>query len=380
MKKIFTLLLILIFRISDSSELTFNGLSFLGNFNQKERYPIAADFSIQDQEKFNKLVIEEINNASPNLSQFKIITNSKKISDGAAKLLTLGLNGEEIERIKEKDGIYSVYKVYAQILIFDLNEKKVVINYPILAQHQELTKDIPTEEFDKTALRNIYFNINQESSVIKEWVKNLTEVNLKESGALHLQLRNVDLDGPVEQQLPDYLIKNDRFKISTAQKFEYQLASNQKVPILPFTIGELGNKDKLRARFSDAETYELKIPDPDYIIDLLIREFKMVKVDAANYDGYVFGSFITMSVEEPLTKKNILSSKFNRKNEVQFNKYDNVEITDPWVFYLRSQDALFSILTEQVSKRDEDKLIQITSTKDISQQLKNFEEVIKKCR
>ena len=380
MNKILILLLILAFKISHSSELSFNGLSFLGNFNQKERYPVASDFSIQDLEAFNELVIKEVNKASGNFNQFNIITKSRRISEGGTKLLTLGLNGEEIERIKEKDGIYSIYKIYAQILIFDLNEKKVVINYPILAQHQEFTKDMPSQDFDKEALRNIYFNLNQESSLIKEWVKSLAMINLKDSGALHLQLRSVDLDEAVKQQLPNYLIKNDRFKISTAQKFEYQLASNQNVPILPFTIGELGNKDKLRARFSDAETYELKIPDPDFVIDLLIRKFKMAKVDAANYDGYVFGSFITMNVEEPLTKKNILLSKFNQKNTVHFNKYDKIEITDPWVFYLRSQDALFSILTEQVSKRDEDKLTEMTSTKDINQQLKKFEEIIKKCR
>lgn len=380
MNRILILLLLFVFQFSYSIELTFNGLAFLGNFNQKERYPVASGFSNEDLENFNKSVYEEIKKATANISQFEISTKSGKISDGGAKILTFGLNGEEIERIKEKDGVYSVYKVYAQILIFDLNEKKVIINFPILAQHQELTENFPDDIFDKDAFKKIYFNLNQDSSVIKEWVKNLSAVNLKESGALHLQLRNVELDEAVKKQLPDHLLKNDRFKIFTAQKFEYQLASNQKVPILPFTIGELGNKDKMRARFSDAETYELKIPDPDYVIDLLIREFKTAKVDAANYDGYVFGSFITLNVEEPLTKKIILSSKFNRKNNVQFNKYDKIEITDPWVFYLRSQDALFSSLTQQVSIRDEEKLAELTSTKDINQQLKNFEETIQKCR
>ena len=365
---------------ANAIELTFNGLSFLGNFNQKERYQVAANFTNEDLGKFNKSLLKKIKQSAGSFNQFVIKTKAGKIKEGGAKLLTFGLNGEEIERLKEKDGFYSMYKVYAQILIFDLNEKKVLINFPILSQHQEFTKNMPAANFDSEAFKKISFNLDLESSVIKEWVKNLAQVNLKESGALHLQLRDVRLDDAVQKQLPDYLLKNDRFKIFTAQKFEYQLASNQKVAILPFTLGELGNKEKLRARFSDAETYELKLPEADYVIDLIIRKFKNVKVDTKNYDGYVFGSFITLNVEEPLTKKNILTSKFNRKNSVQFNKYDKVEVLDPWVFYLRAQDALFSNLTKQISKREVKKLAELTSTKDIKQQFKNLEEIIKKCR
>tara|TARA_B100000795_G_scaffold212175_1_gene165812 strand:- start:3441 stop:4592 length:1152 start_codon:yes stop_codon:yes gene_type:complete len=365
---------------ANAIELTFNGLSFLGNFNQKERYQVAANFTNEDLGKFNKSLLKKIKQSEGSYNQFVIKTKAGKIKEGGAKLLTFGLNGEEVERLKEKDGFYSMYKVYAQILIFDLNEKKVLINFPILSQHQEFTKNMPDANFDSEAFKKIYFNLDLESSVIKEWVKNLAQVNLKESGALHLQLRDVSLDDAVQKQLPDYLLKNDRFKIFTAQKFEYQLASNQKVAILPFTLGELGNKEKLRARFSDAETYELKLPEADYVIDLIIRKFKNAKVDTKNYDGYVFGSFITLNVEEPLTKKNILTSKFNRKNSVQFNKYDKVEVLDPWVFYLRAQDALFSNLTKQISKREVKKLAELTSTKDIKQQFKNLEEIIKKCR
>lgn len=379
-KKLFTLLLLLFIKASYSSELTFNGLSFLGNFNQKERYPVASNFSNENLELFNKSLFKQIEDSADNFKQFKISAKTGKISEGNAKLLTFGLNGEEIERLKEKDGIFSVYKVYAQILIFDLNEKKILINYPILAQHQEMTKDMPDSNFDSEAFKKIYFDLNIGSSVIKEWVKSLAQVNLKESGSLNMQLRSVNLDDAVQKQLPEYLLKNNRYKIFTAQKFEYQLASNQKVSLLPFTIGELGNKQKLRARFSDAESYDLKIPEADYVIDLIIREFKSAKVDAKNYDGYVFGSFITLNVEEPLTKKNILSSKFNLKNSVQFNKYDKVESVDPWVFYIRTQDALFSNLTKQISLRDNNILVKLTSTKDIEQQFKNFEETIKKCR
>ena len=176
------------------------------------------------------------------------------------------------------------------------------------------------------------------------------------------------------------MIKNDNFKFFTAQKFEYQLSTNQNVPLLPFTIGQMGSKSKLRARFSDAETYELILPEADYVIDLLIRQFKNAKVNSDNFDGYIFGSFITLHVEEPLTKKVVLSSKFNNKNSLKFNKYDNVEITDPWVFYLRAQDGLFSKLTKQISQREKESLSKLTKTKNIHNQLKQLEGIIQKCR
>jgi hypothetical protein len=212
-------------------------------------------------------------------------------------------------------------------------------------------------------------------------VARLDNISLKDAGIRHLQIREVDLDENVIKQLPEQLKSNDIFKTQTAQRLEFQLASNQNIPILPYVVGQLGNKKLgILGRFSDGVRYDLKLPDPDYVIDILVREFKSAKIEEKNIEGYVYGAFITLKVSEPLSGSVKVDSKFNYKNELTFLKNDQVKILNDWDVYQRSQDMLFSILSKQISLREDGELAKITSTINIKDQLKEFEGIIKKCK
>ena len=110
--------------------------------------------------------------------------------------------------------------------------------------------------------------------------KKLKNAKVLNSGTIHLQIRNVELDSAVVNQIPEKLKTNDLLKIRSAQKLEYQISSKLNVPILPYTIGQIGNfKRGLIARFADGLEVDLILPDADFVIDMLIREFKNVTVD-----------------------------------------------------------------------------------------------------
>ena len=138
-------------------------------------------------------------------------------------------------------------------------------------------------------------------------------------------------------------------------------------------------KKGLIARFSDGIEYDLTLPDADFVVDMLIREFKNANVDKEKFVVKIFGAFITLKVSEPLSGKTYLDSKFNFKNELVIPKSENFKILNIWDVYQRTQDALFSKLSKQISLKD-DKLKEITKTKNIKKQLTDFEEVIKKCK
>ena len=112
---------------------------------------------------------------------------------------------------------------------------------------------------------------------------------------------------------------------------------------------------------------------------MLIREFKNANVDKEKFVVKIFGAFITLKVSEPLSGKTYLDSKFNFKNELVIPKSENFKILNIWDVYQRTQDALFSKLSKQISLKD-DKLKEITKTKNIKKQLTDFEGVIKKCK
>jgi hypothetical protein len=120
----------------------------------------------------------------------------------------------------------------------------------------------------------------------------------------------------------------------------------------------------------------LKIPPPDYVIDLTVREFKKSAVDNKVYDAYLYGAFITMKVLQPDLNNIKLESKFNYIDGIQVPKNYKLKIEDDWPSWIGAQKKLFEILSKQISIKDEKELANLTKTPDIKEQLKRFEDVI----
>ncbi len=362
-----------------ASTMTFGGISFVGNADQDHRYPYARAFFAQDAVGLNRIVMQSLKNLQR--TDLNILYGLGNIQSGDAKVLTLAVQSENIERIREQGGVYSFYNVLASVMVFDMVAKKIVSNFPIAIQHQEFTPQTPTADDDSRIFKKIYYDLDFQGSLVNAWVQKLETLTISNATPLHIQIHSLSLDDDVAAQLPDRLSRNNTFIVQTAQVFETLLASHQNVPILPFSVGRLGNKkDGLIARFADGVSYTLTIPKADFNIDILIRKFKQVTLDAASYDGYIFGSFITLTVSEPLSGQVFLHSKFNLKNKMIFSKKDQIVITDPWDIYLKTQSNLFAILTKQISVQDKNTLQQITKTADITQQLTKFQEILEKCR
>ena len=379
LKGIIPLIIFLLFSVNSfAKDLYFAGFSFMGNADQDFRYPTAVDLFNNNNTVFK----DPLNSALKKLNRndLNLIYDLGQISSGEALAISFALTDEVVERFSTKDGVTNAYKIFAQILVFDFNEKKVVTNFPVLVQNETITSDIPSSQYDYEIFKKMYLDLNFGGSIFNQWVKKLESAKILNSSSLHLQLRNVELDSAVLNQIPDYLKKKDLLKIRSAQKLEYHISSKQNVPILPFTIGQIGNfKKGLITRFSDGIEYDLTLPDADFVVDLLIREFKNANVDKEKFVVKIYGAFVTLKVLEPLSGKTYLDSKFNFKNELVIPKSENFQILDIWNVYQRTQDALFSKLSKQISLRNE-KLKEITKTKNIKKQLTDFEEVIKKCK
>ena len=362
-----------------SKDLYFSGFSFMGNADQNFRYPVADKLF-----KENNLVFKEpLDKALTKLTRndLNLIYDLGTITDGEAIAIAFSVLDETIERFSTKEGVTNAYKIFAQILVFDFNEKKVITNFPVLVQNEMFTNGIPNAEYDFNVLKNMYLKVDSDASIFKEWVKRLDTVNILNAGTIHLKLRNVVLDEAVKNQIPPSLLQNQLLRIRSAQKLEYHISSKQNVPILPFTLGQIGNfKSGLIARFSDSLEYNLTLPDADYVIDLLVREFKNASVDRGKFEVKIYAAFITMQVLEPLTKTVYLDSKFNFKNELIFPKSENLKILNEWDVYQRSQDALFSKIARQISQRESDGMKEITNTSDIKNQFTRFEGIINKCK
>jgi hypothetical protein len=372
-----------------SQDLYFAGFSFIGDTTENDSYPVAFKL----YESNSRLLNEKLNGSLKNLKRTDLnIIKDKEglIKSGNALALAYGLQKESVT-VYFVDGKYN-YQIYVdgQVYVFDYSdsEHKLITNVPsgwsyVFTSPKKLSKD----ELNKT-VENIYIpNKNSSfsspsSSVFDQWVNDLENAQISSAKKYtRLQVRKITLEDPVSSQIngsSEYM-KNKKTLINeTARSFESYLSHYQKVPMLPFSLGQALGKNMI-ARFADT-TYSIKIPPPDFVVDINVREFKKAYVDNKAYDGYIYGAFINLKLLQPDLNNIKLDSKFNYKSEIQVPKSYNLKIEDDWPIWMGAQKKLFEILTKQISARDEKELALITNTPDIKDQLKNMEEIIISCR
>lgn len=389
------------FSVLNAQDLYFAGFSFIGDTTQNENYPVAYEIYKANP----KILNQELNESLKKLKRtdLNIIKDELgKQKSGNALALAYGLQKEVYAVYQVEGGYQSKFEITGLIYVFDYsdNEHKLLTSIPTgkslsLITPAKLSKNEIAKVFEAmylTSKNQKIYDTNLTSSVFDDWVSNKsseTQLSLENakifrtSKEKRLQLRNIELDDAVKKQIlgnSDYIKDEKSLKTETARNFERNLSTYQNIPILPssYSVGQ-ALAGKMIARFADT-SYELKIPPPDYVIDLTIREFKKSSVDNKVYDAYLYGAFITMKVLQPDLNNIKLESKFNYIDGIQVPKNYKLKIEDDWPSWIGAQKKLFEILSKQISIKDEKELANLTKTPDIKEQLKRFEDVINECK
>ena len=82
--------------------------------------------------------------------------------------ISFALTDEVVEVFYKRWG-HNAYKISAQILVFDFNEKKVITNFPVLVQNETITSSIPTSEYDFEIFQKMYLDTNFVGSIFNQW-------------------------------------------------------------------------------------------------------------------------------------------------------------------------------------------------------------------
>ena len=109
-------------------------------------------------------------------------------------------------------------------------KKKVVTNFPVLVQNETITSDIPSSQYDYEIFKKMYLDLNFGGSIFNQWVKKLESAKILNSSSLHLQLRNVELDSAVLNQIPDYLKKKIYLKLDLLKNWSTIFPVNKMFP------------------------------------------------------------------------------------------------------------------------------------------------------
>jgi hypothetical protein len=363
-----------------AQDLYFAGFSFAGNYNQNtQRYPVAEALQKEKDQSGVDVLDAALKQQLGTLQRKDLVlrTDLGDLSKGNTTALAFALDQESVEddQIGSRD-LY-VYRVIADVLLFDFQSKTVVADFPAMVQFQDIGARGRTDEENRAVFRRIYLDPTFGANIFAEWVRRLDVVQISKSYNAHLAVHSVTIEPEAENVVPDYLKKNDAYATQVAQAFEYSLSSKQNVGMIPYTPGQ-AIQGQMAARFANGNSFDLTLPKPDFEIDIRLRAFRSARVQADTSDQYVFGSFITLQVIQPDLQRTYVNADFKNLNYLVLEKSAAISV-DPWQAYQNSLSKLFNVLAEQISKRDAKTLSEMTKAPDVVDQLSAFKGVVDKC-
>jgi hypothetical protein len=214
---------------------------------------------------------------------------------------------------------------------------------------------------------------------VKTFYENYLGVNPSEDGF------KINID-KISALTPSHILNNIHLlKRQVANYFLAEIAFKHNVPIVPYYEG-VGVGRTLKVKYINKnEVYNLKIPEPTYYVDFLIRGFlkKEFKKDAnvENLTWWIYGSGINLRIYEPFLNKEFLTiamTKANYKKIPDIMKLDSMnEFVNIYQLTLKPLSEEFAniIGSDFKSKKDKEWLKKVTKDKSKPDDIKKLHQL-----
>lgn len=275
-----------------------------------------------------------------------------------------------------------LYKVLAnvrgQALVFDFKAMTVLRAYPINVTYLDVLDHQPSEREKRDRVKRLLLG-GDKPGLFDRYAQVLSGAKLPSSGTRYLQISQVNVAPEALAQLPEGLKTGSGVAEGwLADMFGEALLDKAGVPILPFTKGyAIGNA--MAMRFADGEVFNLKLPEPDYTIQVDLKGFKRVEYgSSAAGTSYIYAVYSHVKLGEPMSGKQYLDADF-KNGEVKAVPVTQSEIDD-FPAYADSLRGLFTKLSSSLGGQDSDWLAAASSGDNVSKQVDVTRGVVKSCK
>lgn len=327
----------------------------------------------------NKTLWQAIATAKPDGLQ--LIDQPLAMLDGStsATVLAASLDRELVSVEPIGDQYKLLVEVALQALFFDFRERQVIASYPITLQRIDIRDQRPTPN-EVEAIVGGLLQGNAATDLPQQLAITIAKAKLPNASIRRLQVGTITLADAVRGKLPDPQW-DTMLPPTLAHELSKAIATSTGVALLPPAAGQaIGGA--MAARFADGKVYQLKIPEPDYVINLQIDALKEgVIAETPAMKTWLFGAFFTASVREPFSGK-VFFEQALRKGATKIVPASQGDI-DLWSARYETLLAGLSALAgasaglpESRTWLDEQK----PGGKPLQQQTKALQELIKSCR
>jgi hypothetical protein len=280
----------------------FAGVSFTGDYADN-RVNCPLSFAALKRVDLDGMFRERIKGRS--FSSFDLILDSQghRSTDAEAVAFTLAIDFETTSVSELPSGKFKVIlTVYANLLFFDFNEKKVINTVPINCEYITLEPTRPTQQRLGALMQGLLTGELPEIEVsfLDVAVQRLASTVVRPRYGMRLKVRTVDVDQRGLKSFSALGGTTSQICSLYALLLTRSFVDRLNVAMLPYTKGQAIGA-KMTGRFVDGRAYQLSIPDGDYVIDLHLLGLKTLSQD--NEDGKTFNQaffvFLGIHIEQP---------------------------------------------------------------------------------
>ena len=369
---------------SEKLKVYYSGFSFSNTYESNKEYSKYSSLLIKEiNPKTNINIISSALNESIGKSNFRNISlisdqliDLDKLENGSV-VMAVALQHEEFsQEYNYSSKVYNgFYDSYFEILFYDFDTKNLIASLPFDFEISMLSERKFTLDEILKRIKDFYLE-DRPFSRIENIINNF---DLKRKYNLRIGITNVEIDDRAFNDMPlnskKYL---NASKNLLAQTFSKRFSYIHNISMVPYTEGQvIGNAMKLRFIQSN-EIYSLKLPNPDFHINLRLKGFKKVLVkSSASEDLYLYGSFFNIKIFQPEINKIYFEEELRGVSEVKIPK-DQSEINH-WRKYFYNIEIFFDNFSKNIIQHD-NKWLKETSKNKIKNKIKSLSEIISKVK
>ena len=109
-------------------------------------------------------------------------------------------------------------------------------------------------------------------------------------------------------------------------------------------------------RFSETDVVNLVIPDPDYVVDIILRGFSKSKgKESAGGESWIYGTYVNIKFLQPILDKTYLDQNLKNVYISVLVKGSPVTKDQDWSAFNEATMVLFDRLTKNFLKKPDSK-------------------------
>ena len=396
-KNFYLLVLLTILPISnllaEEYDVFYAGFSFSGNYIDKQT---SAKFTDKLLNKKNSLGLDVVSASLLN-SLKKIKTPNYKIRYGLADLdkgakesivMSVALDSESysVEYFPISKTYANFVDMYFQIMFYNFESQKLIASIPFDVEITSMSKQPFTqaqvlEMIEKFYTEGLLSDTNTRINAFHSVEKILSGFTLKDKYRFRIGVTEVKLGEKSFNSIPKKMLTNlSSLKNNFAQSLSQRLSLTQSISLVPYQEGvALGSKMKQRFANTD-EVYEIKLPKPDFNIELTVRGFKKVLAKTSDVSNiFLYGSYANIKILQPDLDKVYIDARFKNANQIKMPV--GVEEVDDWRKFNYSLIKLFDDFSSNITKTSNEYLNnQTKDARNLKTQLGNVADVLDKVR